>query len=192
MIMIENRFTFFFLLLLTLTSSLGVYWIHRLSLQQEKNYGHYPISIGMQLIANRYDVTGALINILTATSAYQYRDTNTTEFNQLRLQAYGKSTEPPWNIQAPKGIAYGKGEKLTLVGEVTMFRAPFLSHVESHITTNNVTIFTDKKLLTTDDKIEAWQPGIHVTSIGAHYDYGQQILNLLNKVEVEYSPQAKK
>ena len=106
---VENRLIIWVLIILSVGSSFGVYWIHELSIQPQKDYGHYPDSIGYHITLNRYNEMGALSTITTADQAMHYPDTKTTVFQTLTMRAFGQEGRAPAIITAPSAIAYNKG-----------------------------------------------------------------------------------
>ena len=178
MIVFENRLVLLFLLLLATLSSCELYFLHQ-STWKDKDYGHYPDSIGINLQMTRYDDSGFLSEFSTAKKATHYPDSKTTLFENIYLQIFNHQDNPPWIVTARSGIAYGKGEKL---------QAAYQNHPASQLDTQNVTIFTDQKYMTTQAPIFASQPGMQVHGVGAKYDYDKNVLNLFDQVQVNYNP----
>lgn len=187
MIAFENRLVVFILFILAAISALEFYNLQTES-NKGKSYGHYPDSIGENLILHRYDETGFLAEVATAKSATHFPDTKTTLFQDIHLQVFNHQGNPPWLISAPSGIAYGNGDKLEALGAVHMEQAAYQTHPASQIDTQDVTIFTDQKYMITQAPVLATQPGMIVHGIGAKYDYDKDILNLFNQVQVNYQP----
>jgi lipopolysaccharide export system protein LptC len=185
----ENRITVFFLLLLAIVSSIEVYLLNTQGRKSTKGYGHYPDSIGYQLTLSRYDENGFLSNQITAQKAMHYPDTKTTVFTNAVLNIFNHQQDtPPWIAHAPSAVAYGRGERVDALGKVHMQREAFQDHPVMQIDTSDVTIFSDKKLLTTNAEVVGQQPGITVRGIGAKFDYEKNILDLLSQVQTVYIP----
>ncbi|MCD6046421.1 MAG: hypothetical protein K0S08_68 [Gammaproteobacteria bacterium] len=185
----ENRMTVFFLFLLVIVSSVEVYLLNTQGRKSAKGYGHYPDSVGYQLILSRYDEDGFLSNQIIAQKAIHYPDTKATVFTEAVLNIFNHQGTPPWIVHAPSAIAYGRGERVDALGKVHMQREAFQGHSLMQIDTSDVSIFSDKKLLTTNAEVVGQQPGVMVRGVGAKFDYEKNILDLLSQVQTEYIPE---
>ncbi len=184
----ENRLVILFLLLFAVVSSIEVYFLFFHAPPNNKNYGHYPDSIGYNLQLSRFDPSGFLAEIIQSDKAFHYPDTKTTEFSPITVEVYSHQHRAPWVITANYGVAYGKGERIDILGAIHMEQAADTHNGASSLDTADASIFTDKKIISTEAPIIAMQPGLKIRGVGGIYDYKHNTLNILSQVHAYYQP----
>src|SRR3990167_7572198 len=149
MFQIENRFVLTLFILLAIVSSWGFYLMQQQHANKIKNYGHYPDSMAIELKSSNYDAMGFLTQTVQAKKALHYPDSQTTDFSDIHLEVFNRQNDPPWFISASSGTAENKGEVLKTYGLVHMQQAAYTDHFATSLDSSDVTIFTQKKYLTT-------------------------------------------
>jgi len=187
----ENRLVTLLLAILAIVSTWGVYFVEHRA-QANKNYGHYPDSMGFNLKLTNFDHSGFLTEIIYSKKALHDPINKTTDFTDVNMQLFSQQNNPPWLLNAPAATADDQGEKIFEHGVVTMRQAAYPGHYATTLLMRDVTIFANQKYLTTEAPLQLLQTGLQFDALGARYDYDQQILDLLHQVHTIYQPVLRK
>lgn len=189
----QRKEKLFFLLLLTLAILSGWYSYSNYHANKKQTLlGHHPDIIADGIVLDRYDANGKLATIITSDVANHYPDDKTTDFTQADMLILSKDADhTPWHIYSNNARMWGQGDKIFLYPQVNMEQTASKTQPSTKVITSNVTIFTDKKFLSTDDPLHAEQPNLQVDAVGATYDSNKSLLHLLSKVQVNYLPEKK-
>lgn len=180
-----NRLVILLLALLAGLSSWGIYYIQQHA-EKDKNYGNYPDSMAFNVQLMNFDQSGALSQIIHSKQALHYPNSKQTDFTDVHIQILSQKNNPSWFITAPSAAVNDQGNVVVMQGPVTMQQAAYPDHFATTLTTEDASIFTDKKYLTTEAPVHMLQTGLQIDAVGAGYDYDQQILNLFHQTHVIY------
>jgi LPS export ABC transporter protein LptC len=183
----ENRFITLFLAILAVFSTWAVYFVEHRG-QLNKNYGHYPDSIGFNLKLSNFDQFGFLTQIIYSKKAVHDPLNKTTDFTDVTIQLFNQNNNPPWSLTAPAATVDDNGEKIIEHGLLTMQQASYARHYASTLMTRDVTLFAAQKYLYTAAPIKFLQTGLQLDARGARYDYNDHILTLYHQVHTIYQP----
>lgn len=187
----ENRFVMVLFAILAVCSVWGLYFVQHRD-QTNKNYGHYPDSMGFNLKLINFDHSGFLTQIIYSKKALHDPINKTTDFTAVNIQLFNQQNNPPWLLSAPAATTDDKGEQVVEHGPVTLQQAAYANHFATTLTTRDVTIFSNQKYLITEAPVQLLQTGLQFDALGARYDYDHQILNLFHQVHTVYQTTLRK
>lgn len=187
---LENRLVVLLLALLAGLSSLSIYYIQQHA-EKDKDYGNYPDSMAFNIQLMNFDQSGALSQIIHSKQALHYPNSKQTDFTDVGIQILNQKNNPPWFISAPSATVNDQGNVVVMQGPVNMQQAAYPDHFATTLATHDVSIFTDKKYLTTEAPVEMLQTGLQIDALGAGYDYDHQILNLFHQTRVVYQAKSR-
>lgn len=179
------------LLLLALIAVVLISTLLAWRVYQDNNHTnpHNPDAFAENLVGTRLDQYGKLIDKLYAPNMWHYPDTEIIELAQPKLIAYKPdSDQKPWQITADHGTTNKPLSIMDLWGNVRCYQAAGLHNAETTLTTSQIRLYPKQKLATTDQYVQATQPSIIITAIGAVVDLKANLTHLLHQVRGHYVP----
>jgi lipopolysaccharide export system protein LptC len=120
-----------------------------------------------------------------------YPANNTTDITTPHFVILGSDLEP-WHITSVYGKAKNGINTVTLWNDVKIHQAPSAKNQEITMTTSELTIFPQKKIIQTQAPVRIWSPAGVINAIGLHANLNTGSISLLSKARGKYLPEAEK
>ncbi|PUB78920.1 MAG: LPS export ABC transporter periplasmic protein LptC [gamma proteobacterium symbiont of Ctena orbiculata] len=183
----KHRLIGLFIMLAALLS-LG-WWLNRWTQPEEVRQPSVKISpdaYADALVVDSYDAGGNLKQRLQSKGMKFFDNTGITELRQPRLWHYNQQG-PPWRMEADRGVIRGDQEIVHLPGPVVIDRPGGKETAPLHITTQDLTLHSDRSMATTEGPVRIESDAQWVTAVGMQAWFQQPMrLKLLHKVRGYY------
>lgn len=143
------------------------------------------------LVSSTYTKTnddGVVQEVIYTSSLNHFQDQDSTTFQKPNAYFTIKSGQKPWQLSADSGNSKLGLEIIHLVGNVKMYQAASENNKETTVTTEDATIYFNKKYAETDKLVTVKQPGVTAQSMGANVDFNVNVVNFLSAVKEVYIP----
>ncbi|MBI4755614.1 MAG: LPS export ABC transporter periplasmic protein LptC [Betaproteobacteria bacterium] len=171
------------LVILTLLAAL-TFWLEHATRPEaggpDGKLRHDPDFIVDRFVARTLDPQGQLRHSLTARRMLHYPDNDTTDVTDPRLVYFGQ--EQPMRLFANHAEVSGDGNKVTLLGNVTVVRDATANDPAVVLTTTAMTVLPDLEQASTDKPVRIVQGQTVVTGVGLELDNKARVLKLLADV----------
>lgn len=97
-----------------------------------------------------------------------------------------KQPDQPWRVQADSGWVNERQDEIRLRGNVIASSSP-QAEAPVTMTTEQLNVFPEQRLATTDAQVEVTQPGITMRGRGMRADFAGERVQLLSQVKTRYA-----
>ncbi len=155
---------------------------HKLELPKDK-----PEFFATGVSASIYESNGEVLYHVVAESAVQFPDDEKISFFNMVFNAYDKQTNKlAQQLFSKDGWIDTESKSAFLGRDVKMLNISSLESRNITLTTHDVNIDTQHKLISTKSMIQANQGQSVLTGIGATFDYDRQFLTIESRVRITY------
>jgi lipopolysaccharide export system protein LptC len=179
---------FFFLLLLLSTGFLIFYHLSRMEkpsfiLTTDQNY---PDAYAENLLAIQMDKEGLPSQELQSIYLLHYPKDNSVHLTRPFVTLY-QLKNPPWKLNALSSIVYPDQHIIKLTGQVKAHQAAGSKNVDTTLLTDQATIYTETKIVETDQPVTLLRPGLRIQSVGARANMKDGEVILSSNAQVYYN-----
>ncbi len=170
------------LLLLTLLAAL-TFWLDRATQidtgRQDGHDRHDPDFIVNNFTVRRFNLAGALEQVLTAKKMLHYADDDSTEVSAPTMIYYGGDRQT--QVTARQALLTDKGKEVLLTGDVRLVRAATANDPELVVTTSEMKVYPDEKLASSNVPVTIVQGQSVITGGGLEVDDKTQVFKLTGR-----------
>lgn len=186
-----NNKTFFLtvvLLISVILSSIMVLKVIKKSMSSHVVRSDVPDSFLVSATYSKMDERGMVRQIIYTPSLVHYQSQDSAVFEKPSAILNLNSKEMPWKISADNGSSRNGLETIRLIGNVVIKQPLGKKNKVTMITTEELTIYFNKKYVETDKPVMIEQPGITAKSLGINANFNTKVINLLSNVKEIYLP----
>lgn len=110
--------------------------------QQQAIDNSIPDYFGDQVVSQKYDTQGLIVNKLQAATIKHYPLTDITWLTQPRLWEYNGANKVTWHAVSDKGEMLSDHKTFKLLGNVIVTQPATANQVEVRLKTNKMTVYT--------------------------------------------------
>lgn len=150
---------------------------------------HTPDAFAENVRGTRIDESGQIADQFYSPSLWHYEDDQSIEFINPKLVVYSnKPGSTAWQITANHGNTNRDLSVINLWGNILCYQPAGPANPETRLTTSAVTLYPKQKFAHTDQFVQADQPGIQITAVGATVDLNTNQTHLISQVKGHYVP----
>jgi len=144
-----------------------------------------PDSIVYNIHISHFDETGKLAIKINSPQLIHYKRDDQSYFTKPRITIFN-TKKAPWFISSEKGEAINGDSRVTLINNVNLHQPASSNNQATTILTNRLNFVPKQEVANTAEKIQLFQPGVMIKSVGMHADLKKSKVKLLSKVQARF------
>lgn len=162
----KNKLTFIYLILFLLLGVASVFILHHAVKHNHSSQKPTINSFILHAKFTEYNQSGQVKAIVTSIKVTHMQTSGITYFEKPYIIAYTEKNRTPWHIHADLAISNKSGNQIILRGHVVAHQLPTPEHVESTITTSELTVFPKESRAVSNQKVTIVRPGTRISGTG--------------------------
>ncbi len=150
---------------------------------------HQPDAFITGVISTQFDKTGQIANRLKAPLLLHYNEDGRTEVHSPHIELPSQD-HAPWYIEAAHGQSQGDHKVIDLQKNVHLTQPATEKTGERHIRTDVLHYWPNQHFAQTNKHVTVTEPGSVIQSKGARAYFQENRIQLLEKAQVVYKPEA--